>query len=257
MVTHQVKDGQFLKDVVAGLTGTPKTLPCKYFYDERGSRLFDAICELDEYYPTRTELAILEQHAGEMAAQIGPTVMLVEPGSGSSLKTRLLLDRLEDPVAYVPVDISCAHLKLMAGDLEADYPMLEVLPVCADFTTRFALPKSQRQRPAISAVYFPGSTIGNFLPEAAERLLGWMGEVVGVGGGLLIGVDLVKDRRVLEAAYNDREGVTAEFNLNLLRRINDELGADFDLNGFEHRARYNEHKQQGGDVLDLDARSRK
>jgi dimethylhistidine N-methyltransferase len=228
----------FLRDVIAGLQARPKSLPCKYFYDERGSQLFDQICQLDEYYLTRAELALMDQFAPEMGTQIGPGTMLVEYGSGSSVKTRYLLDGLPDPVAYVPVDISGEHLQKTAEELARDYPRIEVLPVCADFTQDFDLPRSGRAA-THSAVYFPGSTIGNFLPSRAAELLRRITQMCGTGGGLLIGVDLKKDVPTIEAAYNDRLGVTAEFNLNLLRRINGELGADFDLDQFLHRARYN------------------
>jgi len=228
----------FLRDVIAGLRTRPKCLPCKYFYDQRGSELFDRICQLDEYYLTRAELALMDQFAPEMGAQIGPGAMLVEYGSGSSVKTRYLLDGLPDLAAYVPVDISGEHLEQTARELARDYPRIEVLPVCADFTQDFALPRSLRTA-THSAVYFPGSTIGNFLPSRAAELLRRITQMCGPGGGLLIGIDLKKDTATIEAAYNDRLGVTAEFNLNLLLRINRELGADFDLGQFFHRARYN------------------
>jgi dimethylhistidine N-methyltransferase len=227
----------FLRDVIAGLRARPKHLPCKYFYDQRGSELFDRICQLDEYYLTRSELALMDQFAPEMGAQIGPGAMLVEYGSGSSVKTRYLLDGLPDPVAYVPVDISGEHLQRTARELARDYPQIEILPVCADFTQDFALPRP-RQPATHSAVYFPGSTIGNFLPDRAADLLRRISRMCSTGGGLLIGIDLKKDAATIEAAYNDSLGVTAEFNRNLLCRINRELGADFDLDQFFHRARY-------------------
>lgn len=229
----------FYDDVVEGLSGDAKSLPCKYFYDERGSQLFDQICELEEYYLTRTELAIMRQHAGEIAEQIGPGVMLVEYGSGSSIKTRLLLDKLQNPAAYVPVDISRDHLEASANRLLDIYPDLEVLPVCADFTEEFELPESTVTA-THNAVYFPGSTIGNFRPEAARAMLVQIVELCGCGGGLVIGVDLQKDAATLESAYDDREGVTADFNLNLLHRINRELDGDIEVDQFEHRAWYNE-----------------
>jgi len=229
----------FLADVVAGISQRPRKLPCKYFYDKRGSQLFDKICELDEYYLTRVELSIMRRFAPEMAEQIGPRVMLVEYGSGSSVKTRALLDQLLDPVAYVPVDISREHLQRTADQLNMAYPHVEVLPVCADFTDAFDLPVSCGT-PTHSAVYFPGSTIGNFPPDDAEELLARIAPLCGTGGGLLIGIDLKKDVSILEAAYNDRQGVTADFNLNLLRRINRELGANFDLEQFDHSACFNE-----------------
>jgi dimethylhistidine N-methyltransferase len=234
-----IAGGSFLRDVIAGLQTKPKRLSCKYFYDQRGSKLFDQICQLDEYYLTRSELAIMDEFAPEMGAQIGPGAMVVEYGSGSSVKTRYLLDGLPDPVAYVPVDISGDHLQQTAQELARDYPRIEILPVCADFTQDFALPHSLRAT-THSAVYFPGSTIGNFLPGQATGLLRRITWTCGTGGGLLMGIDLKKDAATIEAAYNDRLGVTAEFNLNILRRINRELGADFDLDQFFHRARYNE-----------------
>jgi dimethylhistidine N-methyltransferase len=231
----------FLQDVLAGLSQSPKRLPCKYFYDKRGSELFDRICLLDEYYLTRSELAIMERFAPEMGHQIGPGAMVVEYGSGSSVKTRYLLDGLPDPVAYVPLDISEEHLQQAAAELARDYPQVEVLPLCADFMGPVKLPRPKR-RPTHTAVYFPGSTIGNLVPTRAAELLQRIRASCGSGGGLLIGIDLKKDVATIEAAYNDDRGVTAEFNLNLLHRINSELGADFDASEFEHRARYNERR---------------
>lgn len=227
----------FMRDVLAGLRTEPKHLLCKYFYDQRGSALFERICQLDEYYLTRSELAIMDQFAPEMGAQIGPGAMLVEYGSGSSVKTRYLLDALSDAVAYVPVDISGELLRQSSQELARDYPRIEILPVCADFTRHFALPLSTRDATHV-AVYFPGSTIGNFLPSRAAELLRRIARLCGAGGGLLIGIDLKKDAAMIEAAYNDRLGVTAEFNLNLLHRMNRELDADFDVDQFFHKARY-------------------
>lgn len=238
LADYQPEREQFLEEALAGLACMPKGLPCKYFYDERGSALFDQICELPEYYPTRTELEIMRLHAKEMAAVLGPRCLLVEYGSGSSTKTRLLLDQLHTPVGYAPVDISREHLLSTAVGLAAGYPGLEILPVCADFTVPFEVPAS-RIRPECVTVYFPGSTIGNFLPEAATRLLRSARAEVGRGGILLIGVDLVKETRLLEQAYDDASGVTAAFNKNLLLRLNEELGADFDLDRFAHRAHWN------------------
>ena len=228
---------EFLDDVVAGLSQPVRQLDCKYFYDERGSQLFDQICELDEYYLTRSELQIMNRYADEMAYQIGGQVMLVEFGSGSSIKTRILLDQLSDPVAYVPVDISEEHLLKTARKLQVAYPDVEILPVVADFTEGFSLPRSDR-KPSHAAVYFPGSTIGNFTIDDARSMLERIAMVLGPQGGLLIGIDLQKDPDIIRAAYNDRQGVTAEFNLNLLRRINTELDADFELDQFKHRAEY-------------------
>jgi dimethylhistidine N-methyltransferase len=227
----------FLADVLHGLTRPRKELPCKYFYDDAGSQLFDRICDLEEYYPTRCERAILERHAPEMAARFGPRCALFEYGSGSSVKTRLLLDALVDPDAYLPVDISAAHLHESARRLRRDYPGLRVLPLVADFTRPFDLPALPDARRRV--VFFSGSTIGNFGPVEAVALLRGIAAVCGADGGLLIGVDLKKDRAILEPAYDDRLGVTAAFNLNLLARINRELGADFDLASFRHRAVWN------------------
>jgi dimethylhistidine N-methyltransferase len=227
----------FLSEVLEGLARPQKALPCKYFYDARGSALFDRICALDEYYPTRTELGILRRHAGAMAAALGPRCLLFEYGSGSSVKTELLLARLEAPAAYVPVDISREHLLRAAAALAARHRRLRVLPVCADFTRPFALPAVADA--ARRVAYFPGSTIGNFGPAEARKFLTQVAEQCGPGGALLIGVDLRKARSILEPAYDDAEGVTAEFNRNLLRRINRELGADFDLAAFDHLAFWN------------------
>ena len=228
----------FLRESLAGLQTFEKTLPCKYFYDRRGSEFFDRICDLPEYYPTRTEAGIMQEHAGEMAALFGPDCLLIEYGSGSSTKTRILLDRLPHLAGYVPMDISREHLFATAEGLARSYPHLEILPLCADYTAEFTLPRSQRLARS-RVVYFPGSTIGNFHPDQAQAFLCHVANVCGPRGGLLIGVDLKKDVAVLNAAYNDSAGVTAAFNLNLLRRMNEELGADFDLAGFRHHAYYN------------------
>jgi dimethylhistidine N-methyltransferase len=229
-------------EVLNGLQSTPKRLSPTYFYDERGSQLFDRICELPEYYITRTETAILERHAGEIARCIGENAMLVELGSGASTKTRLLLDQLPNLAAYVPVDISRTHLLAAARRISAAYPALEVLPACADFTQPFVLPRSRRA-PARVVVFFPGSTIGNFDRPAAVALMRTMRAMTlprlstsNRGGGLVIGFDLVKDPAILVPAYDDDAGVTAEFNLNVLRRLNYELDANFDLGSFRHRA---------------------
>lgn len=228
-----------LEEVQEGLSRARKRLPSKYFYDARGSQLFDQICELPEYYPTRTELAIMRQHVWEMALLIGERALLVELGSGSSLKTHSLLEKLRDPLAYVPVDISREHLAAAAQRLSERFPSLNILPVCADFMRPFVLPETT-EPPARAVVYFPGSTIGNFDPDTAQGLMRQIAQTVGRGGGLLIGVDVKKPVDRLEAAYNDAQGVTAAFNLNLLAHLNAELGADFDLDGFEHHAGYND-----------------
>ncbi|MDA0999214.1 MAG: L-histidine N(alpha)-methyltransferase [bacterium] len=241
MTESRPADSSLLKEVLQGLRHEPKSLPCKYFYDERGSHLFEEICALEEYYPTRTEIGIMERHAAEMAAAIGPGSMIIELGSGAGIKIRLLLGELEAPAAYAPVDISRAHLLNAAEQLRADCPELEILPIFADFTHPFLIPAA-RKPPRRRVVYFPGSTIGNFTPEAAGSFLESMREICGPGGGMLIGVDLKKDRKVLEAAYDDEKGVTREFNLNILRNINREFGADFQADAFEHLSFYNEEE---------------
>jgi L-histidine N-alpha-methyltransferase len=229
---------EFLADVLRGLSAPIRTLPCKYFYDAAGSELFERITELDEYYLTRTELAIMRQHVAEMAGLLGERCLLVEYGSGSSTKTRLLLDHLREPVGYVPIDLSEEPLRLAADKIAANYPRVEVLPRCADFTQALELPVPRRS-PARRVVYFPGSTIGNFRPDETVQLLRQTARLCGSGGAMLLGADLQKDRHILDAAYNDRHGITAAFNRNLLVRINRELGADFALNEFAHNAFYN------------------
>lgn len=224
-------------EVMAGLAKASKELPSKYFYDEIGSHLFERICELEEYYVTRTELEIMRQQSDEIARLLGPRCLLIEYGSGSSKKTRLLLDALQDPAGYVPIDISKEFLQDSAAALAGAYPGLEILPVCADYTGAFQLP-SPGKHVERRVAYFPGSTIGNFEHDAARRFLRRVARVC-QGGGLLIGVDLKKDGNILHRAYNDRQGVTARFNLHLLARINLELGANFCLDQFSHYAFYN------------------
>lgn len=230
---------EFRADVWSGLGADPKTLPCKYLYDERGSHLFEEICELPEYYPTRTEIGILENHVEEMADRLGERCLLLEFGSGSSRKTQLLLDRLEDPAAYVPLDISRDHLLAAAEDLRRRYPEVPVLPVCADYTSEIRLPSAAAGAPR-KAMFFPGSTLGNFQPEAAREFLARIARLLGPGGRMLIGIDLKKEPEVLKRAYDDAAGVTAAFNRNILHRINRELGGTFDPETFDHRARWNE-----------------
>ena len=233
-------DRDFARTVLEGLSRTPKALPPKLFYDARGSQLFDCICELEEYYPTRTEIAILAAHAAEIGELAGRRAVLVEFGSGSSVKVRLVLDELYDPAAYIPIDISAEHLETAAAALSEDYPDMPVLPVAADFTEPLRLPPVEGGGRHIG--FFPGSTIGNFEPAEAEAFLAQARRLLGHGAALLIGVDLKKDEAVLEAAYDDAEGVTAAFNLNLLERINREAGGDVDMDGFAHRAFYNREK---------------
>lgn len=227
---------EFRQSVLAGLAKSPKSLEAKFFYDERGSQLFDAITKLDEYYPTRAEAALLTVEAPAIAGFVGAGASLIEFGSGSSVKTRLLLDALPELRCYVPIDISGEHLKAAAQALARDYA-LPVLPVHADYTRAFVLPSAV---PATGRVgFFPGSTIGNFDPDAAIAFLRQVRGLLGRGARFLVGADLQKDPARLVAAYDDARGVTAEFNLNLLRRINRELGGDFDLAAFCHEARYN------------------
>ena len=233
----RTRPDSFLDDVLKGLTIYPKSLPCKYFYDARGSRLFDRITELDEYYLTRTELAIMQAHVGDMVDWLGARCLLVEYGSGSSLKTRILLDRMNDPAGYVPIDISSEHLARSVDLLQAAYPHVRMYPICADYTRSIVLPAGRFDAARV-VVYFPGSTIGNFEPREIRAFLACMAKVAGPGGGLLIGVDLDKAPGVLEAAYNDAEGITAAFNKNLLDRMNAELGASFRPEAFRHEAVY-------------------
>ncbi|HET8898659.1 MAG TPA: L-histidine N(alpha)-methyltransferase [Rhodanobacteraceae bacterium] len=228
----------FRRDVLAGLAGVPKRLPSKYFYDARGSALFEAICAQPEYYLTTAELDLMRQHAARIAAALGPRVGLIEYGSGSGIKTRLLLNHLESPASYTPVEISASALASSVTDLQRAFPGLRLRPLQADFTRPLALPPTGAEV-ARRVLYFPGSTLGNFDAAEAVALLAKMRREVGPSGAALIGFDRVKSPAVLEAAYNDAAGVTAAFTLNLLTRINRELGADFDLAGFAHRARWN------------------
>lgn len=240
---HQLRDlrpsrQDMLDDVFSGLQRMPKRLSPKYFYDAIGSQLFERICEQPEYYLTRTELAIMHANIDAIATAIGSDAMLVEYGSGSGLKTRMLLGQLQTAVAYAPIEISPTALQASVASLSEEFPDIQMLPVCADFTEPVTLPRPARH-PRRTVVYFPGSTIGNFEPNEALGLLCQMRTTMGRNGAALVGVDLHKDVATLEAAYNDDAGVTAEFTLNMLARFNRELGADFDLAAFRHRARYN------------------
>ncbi len=233
-------DPAFLRDVIGGLTARPKRLPPKYFYDEAGSRLFEEITQTPEYYPTRSEIAILRERASDMARLLPAQTALIELGSGSSKKARIMLDAAPAIAAYVPVDISSERLAEEAAQLRRDYPRLAVLPVAADFTQAFRLPPSIAT--LTRAGFFPGSTIGNFETPQASAFLRHAARMLGEGATLIVGVDLVKDAKLLNAAYNDAAGVTARFNLNVLARINRELGADFDLATFSHQAFYNSER---------------
>ncbi len=231
------QQSEFLADVIAGLNARPRSLPCKYFYDDVGMGLYEQICDSEDYYPTRTEISILEQHIEEMAKVLGPGLRVVEPGCGSGRKTRLLLGGLKDPVACVPMDICREELDRTAADLRRLFPKLLVQPACLDYTRPFALPEMP-EGVERTLVYYPGSTIGNFEPDDAAAFLYLFADCVGEDGRLLIGVDLKKDEDVLRRAYDDSEGHTAAFNLNLLVRLRDELGAMVDVDGFVHRARF-------------------
>lgn len=225
------------EEVLIGLASQPKSLSPKFFYDEYGSQLFDQITELEEYYPTRTEITILKEHGHEMVDLLGKDALLIELGSGSSQKIRVLLDALQ-PAAYMPIDISKAHLLKSAQILFDDYPHLDIHATCADYSDHFHLPYNPENVP--KAAFFPGSSIGNFEPNQAQALLSRVAEFLGSNSTLLIGVDMKKCPQRLNNAYNDAKGVTAAFNLNLLNRINQELEANFDISYFKHHAFYNE-----------------
>ena len=227
----------FADHVIFGLNEKPKWLSAKYFYDAAGSALFEQITELPEYYPTRTELSILESRAREISGYIPLSAALVEFGTGSTKKARIVIEAAPQLAAYVPVDISAEFLAQEAAAVRRDVPWLAVLPVVADFTRDFELPAQIRNRPRVG--FFPGSTIGNFDPHDAAEFLRQAGRSLGKGATMIVGIDLIKDEAVLNAAYDDAAGVTAQFNMNILRRMNRELGGNFDLNAFRHRAFYN------------------
>lgn len=230
--------GDFRREVIAGLSRPQKSLAPKFFYDQRGSSLFEAICELPEYYLTRTEIALMRDKAHEIAQHVGRGCVLIEYGSGSGRKTRLLIEAVA-PVAYVPIDIASAQLTDWSAELARDFSNTAVIAVCADYSRPFALPGLERFREHRRVIYFPGSTIGNFAVPEALGFLRSARVVAQPGGAMLVGVDLKKDPAMLLAAYDDAQGITAQFNLNLLERINRELGANIDLTAFRHRATYN------------------
>lgn len=236
----QADDQGFREAVLHGLSLPEKAIPAKYLYDARGAELFDAICEEPEYYPTRTETAILNQHAGEIATLAGPHCLLIEFGSGASTKTQILLDTLQSVALYLPVDISQDYLSSSCARLNALYPNLAVLPVLGDFMTGIDLPTVIAGDACRRLGFFPGSTIGNLQPEEARQFLIRTARLLGHHGALLIGVDTKKDKATLDAAYNDAAGVTARFSLNLLARMNDELAGNFEPANFVHDARYNQ-----------------
>ena len=231
----------FEKDIIQGLSASEPYISPKYFYDETGSKIFEDICTTEEYYPTRTEVSIIRDNIDDLVKNLGKECLLIEPGSGDSYKVRLLLDALR-PIAYLPIDISRRYLQDEAKKLAVEFTWLNVHAVCADFTGKLKLPYHVETTGKVA--FFPGSTIGNFIPEQAVGVLQEIKKMVGQDGGLLIGVDLQKDPAILNAAYNDKKGFTAQFNLNLLTRINTELGADFKVDNFKHHAFYNEEKNR-------------
>ncbi|MCP9291490.1 L-histidine N(alpha)-methyltransferase [Gracilimonas sediminicola] len=239
----KVKERKSMRDeVLYGLTGPQKSLPSKYFYDERGSKIFDEITELEEYYPTRTERDILKQNVEEIGCHLGDEVILIEPGSGSSDKTRILLKGLNNIAGYIPIDISGEYLFSVASELQKAFPEITIEPLQADYTHSINLPDSLPEGRKV--VFFPGSTIGNFKRDTVDRFLAVVADIVGREGAFLIGVDLKKEVEVLLAAYNDSKGVTAAFNRNILRHINRELGTDFDPDLFDHKAIWNEEESR-------------
>ena len=237
---HGVKTPSLLKEVLTGLSKGQKSIHPKFLYDKKGSEIFEEICKLPEYYPTRAENEILSVHAGEMAEYIGEDALIIEPGSGSGEKVRHLLKVLQSPRGFVPIEISKEILLRMTEELHEEFPEVKVLPVCADFTQDLELPLSVDSYSGKKVIFFPGSTIGNLNPEEAVNFLKKFGKMIGEGGGLLIGVDLKKDKETFELAYDDPQGVTAAFNLNLLERLNREADASFVSENFEHKAVYNE-----------------
>lgn len=239
---YEPNTSHLLEEVMVGLSKHQKMIPPKFLYDKKGSEIFERICHLPEYYPTRSEKEILETYAHEMADLIGPRALVIEPGSGSGEKVRSILRELETPVGYVPIEISKEILLRMTEELFHEFPELKVIPVCADFTEELDLPLDAESRNGKKVIFFPGSTIGNLNPDEAITFLKQTGRMLNSGGGYLIGVDLKKDRITLQRAYDDKEGVTAAFNMNLLKRINREIGASFDLHSFRHEAIYNNEK---------------
>ncbi len=234
------KTNTIIQEIVTGMMSTPKQLPSKYFYDEKGSQLFDEITRLEEYYPTRTERKILESNLEDMANKLGANIELIEPGSGSSEKTRILLDRMDSIKCYVPIDISKEYLFKVADQLREEYPNIDIEPLATDYTRPFELPDTHPDARRI--VFFPGSTIGNFKLNTVQRFFSVIADIVGKKGGVLIGVDLKKDIGILEAAYNDSKGITAAFNKNLLIHLNRKIGTDFNPDLFEHKALWVEER---------------
>lgn len=240
IIDFEPRQSNILKEILVGLSKSQKTIDPKYLYDKKGAEIFEAICEVPEYYPTRTEASILKNNSREMARFMGPDVTLIEPGSGSGEKVRYLLKEMNNPRAYIPIEIARDILTRMTGELHDEFPDLKVIPVCADFNQNLEMPLSVGNDNGKKVIFFPGSTIGNFHPDDAVSFLKRAGKLIGENGGLLIGVDLKKDKEKFQLAYDDPAGVTRDFNLNLLERLNREVDASFDLENFEHKAFYNE-----------------
>jgi dimethylhistidine N-methyltransferase len=240
LIDHGPSTSTMLKEVLIGLSQHQKSLPPKYFYDKKGSEIFEKICLLNEYYPARAEAEILTTYAQEISQLIGQESLILEPGSGAGQKIRFLIPHLMDPVGYVPIDIAKEMLLKMTEEIRSEYPLLKVSPICADFNQEMDLIVSINNTEKKRVVFFPGSTIGNFTPLEAVNFLKKTGKVIGHGGGLLIGIDLKKNPKTMIEAYDDAQGVTADFNLNLLERLNREVAASFDLDRFFHKAEYNE-----------------
>lgn len=235
----QLTREDFRRDVLAGLSRHEKTLPCKYLYDDEGARLFEEICKLEEYYPTRTELGILERNIGEIASLVGPRCRIIELGSGGGVKTQLLLEHLDHPAVYMPIDVSCSQLQEFAAKIAREHPAIEIHPICADYSSEFDMPDPSATAHS-TLVFFPGSTIANLEPDDAIHFLRRISQHCGPDCGLLVGVDLKKSPAILNPAYNDSHGITAKFNLNLLTRVNRELDANFNCEQFRHNAFYDE-----------------
>jgi len=230
--------GTFKAEIIAGLKHTPKRIQSKFFYDERGSRLFEEITLLEEYYLTRVEIEILQKYLSEMAALIGPKAVVIEFGTGAGVKTRMLIEALDKPKSFIPIDISREQLNEASRELAARFPSLDIRPVCADYTSTIAIPLDS-ETAGKKIVFFPGSTIGNFTPEEAVGFLRQVAKLAGPDGALLIGFDRNKSTKVLEDAYNDNLGITAKFNLNLIHRINREFAVNIPVENFDHFAFFN------------------
>jgi len=243
MKTRMLEEKRLRDEIIDGLTASNKFLPSKLFYDDEGSRLFDKICELEEYYPTRTELKILEDNIKMITSHLKDVDVIIELGSGTSSKTRILLNSLPALRYYIPIDISSAHLLSSADNLNKLYPSLKIMPVIADYTSEFSIPLDENDK-LIRMVYFPGSTIGNFPKPQAREFLRQIREIASDRGRLLIGVDLIKDRSILNKAYNDSKGITAAFNLNILNHVNKIFGSSFNPDYFRHYAVYNSSEQR-------------